>query len=139
MSNVPSVQDLGQSVIRTSYQGGRIAVYRLSVVNSNTVEVLFEDMLNHLQTLAHGQHYQAIVDVFSHMAISLDEVVNYTQQASAIRPDIDCSIALIVRGRHHQFEALNRYFTSTMGQTPTSFRVFRSDREAIQWLGQAAT
>lgn len=133
-TRVPVVEDLGAGVIRTYYHDGEIVVYRLSVVNEAATNTLFGALLERLEAWPAGKPYRCIIDIFSHMTISLEQVANSAHIFGTTRPDLQGRVAIVMRGRSQQYEALNRLMQTAFSQQPRSFHLFRTDREAIDWL-----
>lgn len=133
-TRVPVVENLGEGVIRTYYHDGAIVVYRLSVVNEAATKTLFAAIIERLETWPAGKPYRCIIDIFSHMTISLEQVAQNAHFFGATRPDLHGRVAIVVRGRSQQFEALSRLMQSAFAHQPRHFHLFRSDTEAIEWL-----
>lgn len=136
---VPTVEDLGEGVIRTYYQDGSIVVYRLSVVNEAATLTLFRAIQARLQSWPANKPYRSMIDIFSHMTVSMEQVAAYAHQFGETRPDLRGHVAIVVRGRSQQFESFSRLMREAFSDQPREFRVFRTDTDAIHWLSHPTT
>ncbi|PJF43068.1 MAG: hypothetical protein CUN55_09270, partial [Phototrophicales bacterium] len=131
------IEDLGEGVIRTYYYDGSIVVYRLSVVNEAALQRLFEAILECLKIWPKDKPYRCMIDMFSHMIISLDHVASQAYLFATTRPELKGRVAVIARGGNHQYEHLHRLVENAFANNPRKIQVFRDDATALSWLSEA--